>query len=52
LDLKVPEAGDQKHENENAGILKRRDLAGGESDVFAAGLSGRQHGLAIRFPDR
>ena len=47
--MEVPEAGNQKQEDEDAGILKPRDLAGGELDVFAASLFGRHFGLAIDF---
>jgi hypothetical protein len=49
LDLQVPEAGDEEQEDEDAGVLEDGDFAGGEFDVFAAGLFAGQLGLMIEF---
>ena len=52
LDLQVPEAGDQKKEDEYAGVLEYGDFASGELDVFAAGLFAGQRWADDRVPDR
>lgn len=49
LDLQVPEAGDQKKEDEDAGVLENSDFARGEFDTFAAGLFALQRWLTIKF---
>jgi hypothetical protein len=47
--LQVPEAGDQKQEDEDAGVLENGDFARGEFDIFAAGLFALQRWLTIEF---
>ena len=49
LDLQVPEAGDQKQEDKDAGVLEDGDFPGGELDVFTAGLFAGQRGLVLEF---
>jgi len=49
LDLQVPEAGDQKQEDDDAGVLENGDFPGGEFDVFAARLFAGQPGLMVEF---
>ena len=36
FDLQPPEPGDQEQKNANCGVLKKRDLAGGASEVVSA----------------
>src|SRR5580658_7784446 len=49
LDLQAPEAGDQKQEDEDAGVLEHGDFSGGEFDVFAARLCAGLLGLMLEF---